>query len=220
MKSYVVLGKRYYTLPASKGFSERGIASWYGQKFHGRLTSNGEIYDMYAMSAAHKRLPIPTYVEVVNLENGRRVVVRVNDRGPFHENRIIDLSYTAASRLGMLGKGTALVEVRAIDPAGSAEPGTRASRGPAAASNPQGLAGVEPKIYVQAGAFSSGNNAERLRRQLQQSLAREVRVIPAATGTGSVHRVQVGPLTSVELADQVSAQMHRLGVNKPLVVID
>lgn len=220
MKSYVVLGKRYYTLPASKGFSERGIASWYGQKFHGRLTSNGEIYDMYAMSAAHKRLPIPTYVEVVNLENGRRVVVRVNDRGPFHENRIIDLSYTAASRLGMLGKGTALVEVRAIDPVGSAGPVTLASRGPAAASDPQGVAGVEPKIYLQAGAFSSGNNAERLRRQLQQSLAHEVRVIPAATGTGSVHRVQVGPLRSVELADQVSAQMHRLGVNKPLVVID
>jgi rare lipoprotein A len=217
MKSYVVLGKRYHTLPASKGFSERGIASWYGRKFHGRLTSNGEVYDMYAMSAAHKRLPIPTYVEVVNLENGRRVVVRVNDRGPFHENRIIDLSYTAASRLGMLGKGTALVEVRAIDPAGSAEPGTQASQGRADA---QDVAGVEPRIYLQAGAFSSGDNAERLRRQLQQSLAREVRVIPATTGEGPVHRVQVGPLTSVELADQLSAQMHRLGVDKPLVVID
>ena len=219
-ETYVVLGKRYYTLPASKGFSERGIASWYGRKFHGRLTSNGEVYDMYGMTAAHKRLPIPTYVEVVNLENGRRVVVRVNDRGPFHENRVIDLSYTAASRLGMLGKGTALVEVRAIDPTSPGGVTTRVAQEPATPSPPRAADGTLPKIYLQAGAFSSGDNAERLRRTLQQGLAREVRVIPAATGAGSVHRVRVGPLTSVEIADQVSAQMHQLGVSKPLVVID
>src|SRR5210317_1823758 len=103
--TYVVLGKRYYTLQDSKNFVERGIASWYGRKFHGRKTSNGEVYDMYTMSAAHKKLPIPTYVKVTNLENGRSVIVRVNDRGPFHENRVIDLSYAAASRIGMLGKG-------------------------------------------------------------------------------------------------------------------
>jgi rare lipoprotein A len=218
-ETYVVFGKRYYTLPASKGFSERGIASWYGRKFHGRRTSNGEVYDMYAMSAAHKRLPIPTYVEVVNLENGRRVVVRVNDRGPFHENRIIDLSYTAASRLGMLGKGTALVEIRAIDPTEPEGLATRVAQQPAASPS-HGAEGQLPNIDLQAGAFSRGDNAERLRRTLQQGLDRQVRVIPAATGAGSIHRVQVGPLTSVELADQVSAQMHQLGVSEPLVVID
>jgi hypothetical protein len=102
--SYVVFGQRYHTLASSQGYRSRGIASWYGSKFHGRKTANGEIYDMYAMTAAHRQLPIPTYVEVTNLENGRQIIVRVNDRGPFHDNRVIDLSYAAAGRLGMLEK--------------------------------------------------------------------------------------------------------------------
>ena len=114
--SYEVFGKRYYPLQSSRGYRERGVASWYGQKFHGRRTSSGETYNMHAMTAAHKTLPLPSYVQVTNLRNSRRVVVRVNDRGPFHPNRIIDLSHTAAAKLRMLGKGTALVEVRAIDP--------------------------------------------------------------------------------------------------------
>lgn len=210
MKSYVVFGKRYHTLPSSAGFVERGVASWYGSKFHGRKTSNGEVFDMYAMTAAHKHLPLPTFVEVVNLENGRRVVVRVNDRGPFHDNRVIDLSYAAAGRLGMLAKGTALVEVRTIEP-GRPQPATRLAAGPGA--QPVEAA---PRIYLQAGAFSSGDNAERLRERLERELARAVRVIPA----GAMHRVQVGPLASVEIADQVSAQMYRAGIQSPLVVID
>jgi len=115
-KSYVVFGKRYYTKASSKGYVERGLASWYGKKFHGRKTSNGERYNMYAMTAAHKSLPLPTYVRVTNLTNRRSTVVRVNDRGPFHGKRIIDLSYSAARKLGMAAKGIAMVEVRAIDP--------------------------------------------------------------------------------------------------------
>ncbi len=114
--SYVVYGKRYHTRKSSQGYKEKGGASWYGTKFHGRRTSSGEPYDMYAMTAAHKTLPLPSYVEVTNLDNGRKVIVRVNDRGPFHDGRIIDMSYAAAVKLGMLGKGTAHVEVRAIDP--------------------------------------------------------------------------------------------------------
>ncbi len=217
--SYVVLGKRYYTLPDSKGFVERGIASWYGRKFHGRKTSNGEVYDMYTMTAAHKKLPIPTYVKVTNLENGRSVTVRVNDRGPFHENRVIDLSYAAASRIGMLGKGTALVEVRAIDPAAprQAQATKVAYRPP---TKPTGTVTGQPQIFLQAGAFSNSENAERLRKRLQQGLARSVRITPIATAGGAVHRVQVGPLASVEIADNVSTQMHQLGIQKPLVVID
>jgi len=219
--SYVVFGKRYHTLPTSGGFTERGVASWYGTKFHGRRTSNGEVYDMYAMSAAHTRLPIPTYVEVVNLENQRRVVVRVNDRGPFHANRIIDLSYAAASRLGMLGKGTALVEVRAIDPRTASNTTAEAARSAPVDSWPQsGSVAMVPQIYLQAGAFSDGSNAERLRLRLAQGLAQAVRVVPAPAADGQLHRVQVGPLASVEIADQVSAQMHRFGVSRPLVVID
>ena len=223
-QSYVVFGKRYYTLPHSRGFVERGIASWYGRKFHGNATSNGEIYDMYVMSAAHKQLPIPTYVEVTNLENGRRVVVRVNDRGPFHENRIIDLSYAAASRIGMLGKGTALVEIRAIDPEAPQAPPTRVARSPAPAAPPAApvpqVAGHNPRIFLQAGAFSDSGNAERLRVRLEQGLSSGVRVVPATLATGPVHRVQVGPLASVEIADEVSARMHGLGITDPLVVID
>ena len=113
---YTVLGKTYRVMKSSKGYKEKGGASWYGTKFHGRLTSNGERYNMYAMTAAHKSLPIPTYVKVKNLENGREIIVRVNDRGPFHEGRIIDLSYAAATKIGMLKKGTSRVEVEAIDP--------------------------------------------------------------------------------------------------------
>jgi len=115
-KSYVVFGQRYYTLPTAKGHVEQGIASWYGTKFHGRRTSSGETYDMYAMTAAHKTLPLPTYARVTNMKNGRSIIVRINDRGPFHDNRIIDLSYAAAVKLGIVTTGTGLVEVRAIDP--------------------------------------------------------------------------------------------------------
>ena len=221
--SYVVLGKRYHTLGDNRGFVERGIASWYGRKFHGRKTSNGETYDMYAMSAAHKSLPIPTYLEVTNLENGRRVIVRVNDRGPFHENRVIDLSYAAASRIGMLGKGTALVEIRAID-ARAPVPATRVAEQSQTPSRPgpivPGAVDAVPRIYLQAGAFSSSGNAERLRKKLESGLSRPVRVIAAESPRGPVHRVQVGPLASVEIADQVTSRMHGFGIAEPLVVID
>ena len=223
--NYVVFGKRYHTLSSSEGFTQRGIASWYGRKFHGRKTSNGETYDMYSMSAAHKRLPIPTYVQVTNLENGRQVVVRVNDRGPFHDNRIIDLSYAAASRIGMLGKGTALVEIQAIDPrAPSARPRLASNRpapGPVVpvAATTEAVAG-NPRIFLQAGAFSSDSNAERLRQKLEHGLSRPVRVVAESTGNGRVHRVQVGPLASVEIADQVATSMHGFGISEPLVVVD
>ncbi|MBK5966133.1 hypothetical protein CCR95_19120 [Thiocystis minor] len=115
-ESYVVFGKRYRTQRSSRGYVERGLASWYGKPFHGRKTSSGEIYDMHAMSAAHKTLPLPTYARVTNIENGRSIVIRINDRGPFHGPRLIDLSHTAAVKLGVVKTGTAMVEVRAIDP--------------------------------------------------------------------------------------------------------
>ena len=114
MPSYKVRGKTYYVMPSADGFTQTGIASWYGNKFHGHLTSNGEIYDMYAMSAAHKNLPIPTYAKVTNLANNKSVIVRVNDRGPFHESRVIDLSFSAAYKLDMLKTGTAKVKIEAI----------------------------------------------------------------------------------------------------------
>lgn len=114
--SYVVYGSRYYVLKSSRGYSESGIASWYGKKFHGRQTASGEIFDMYKMTAAHKTLPLPTYVEVTNLENRRKVIIKVNDRGPFHGKRLIDLSYVAAVKLGITENGTQRVHVKAIEP--------------------------------------------------------------------------------------------------------
>jgi rare lipoprotein A len=208
--SYVVFGQRYHTLPSSRGYRSRGIASWYGSKFHGRKTANGEIYDMYAMTAAHRQLPIPTYVEVTNLENGRRIIVRVNDRGPFHDNRVIDLSYAAAGRLGMLEKGTALVEVRAIDPSGPMPAHRLAAQ----------TGAPTPRIFLQAGAFRDAGNASRLREQLRRQLARDVRIEEFMTDTGPLHRVQIGPVESVEQADQLASQMHTLGLKSPVVVID
>lgn len=209
--SYVVFGKRYRTLDSSDGYRVRGIASWYGSKFHGRKTANGETYDMYAMTAAHRELPIPTYVEVTNLENGRRIIVRVNDRGPFHDNRVIDLSYAAAGRLGMLDKGTALVEVRAIDPSAPApSPRVASSDAP----------GTTPRIFVQAGAFRDAGNASRLQKRLSRQLARDVRIEEFMTDTGPLHRVQIGPVESVEQADRLASQMYTLGLQAPVVVID
>ena len=135
---YDEFGVRYRVLRTSKDFVERGIASWYGGSFHGRPTATGEIYDMYAMTAAHKTLPLPTYVRVTNLNTGNRVVVRVNDRGPFVEGRVIDLSYVAALKLGIVEPGTARVEVRALDPPAVDPPGM----GPVAEGRP-GMGGVD-----------------------------------------------------------------------------
>jgi rare lipoprotein A len=114
-RNYTVRGNDYHVLKSAKGFSQKGTASWYGNKFHGHLTSNGEIYNMYSMSAAHKNLPLPTYLQVTNLANNKSVVVRVNDRGPFHQSRIIDLSYSAAYKLDMLKTGTASVSITVVD---------------------------------------------------------------------------------------------------------
>lgn len=114
--SYKVLGKRYYTMDKSSGFKQTGLASWYGTKFHGKRTSSGEPYNMYAMTGAHKTLPLPTYARVTNKANNKSIILKINDRGPFHSDRIIDLSYAAASKLGVLGMGTAKVELTAIDP--------------------------------------------------------------------------------------------------------
>jgi rare lipoprotein A len=146
---YKVLGRRYVVLATADGYLERGVASWYGPTFHGESTSSGEKYDMYGMSAAHKTLPLPTYARVTNLKNGRSIVVRINDRGPFVANRLIDLSYTAAAKLDMLKEGTTLVEVKSLT---VQEPDelTRSAETP------------PPSLYVQVGAFSDQRNAERV----------------------------------------------------------
>src|SRR5688572_16769539 len=192
---YTVLGRTYSVRSTSKGYVERGLASWYGTKFHGRLTSSREPYDMYKMTAAHKTLPLPSYVRVTNLENGRSLVVRVNDRGPFHEGRIIDLSYTAAIRLGVHTKGTARVEVRALD-AGAPDPGIRYAAAPPKAPPRPGNArnDAEHRVLLQVGSFADRDNAKRLERALEDKDLDDVYVDRERVQGRVVHRVRIGPL--------------------------
>lgn len=199
---YTVLGKTYRVMTDPSGYRERGVASWYGKKFHGRPTANGEIYSVYAMTAAHRSLPIPCYVEVTNLENGRRTVVRVNDRGPFHAERIIDLSYAAAVKLGFAEKGTALVEISLIDmdngPLVTARPSTGQALGPSLAAN--------DRHYLQAGAFQSHQLADQLRNRLSGATEHPVH-IETVPGSPPLYRVRIGPLTSRHQAEQLRGRL-------------
>lgn len=206
--SYVVFGKRYHVKSSAANYQERGIASWYGQKFHGRRTSSGETYNMYEMTAAHTSLPLPTYVHVRNLENGRTVVVKVNDRGPFHDNRIIDLSYAAATRLDMLGKGTALVEVTAIDP-GKPRQQYAGRQAPGSAGQPKAIPVSDHSnaFYIQIGAFSELQNAERLRGRLDSISDRFARIHQTVSNGQTIYRVRIGPLSDVNIADRVVTQL-------------
>ncbi|MBB6184388.1 septal ring lytic transglycosylase RlpA family protein [Oleiagrimonas soli] len=208
---YVVRGKTYRVLRSAKGYDERGIASWYGNKFHGYMTSNFEKYDMYKFSAASKVLPLPTWARVTNLENGKSVIVRVNDRGPFVDNRIIDLSYAAAVRIGIWPKGTGLVEVQAIDPAHPQElpkPGVVES------------AGSHPGIWLQVGAFGDPDNAERVARRLRAAGLGPVQVTRLNVQGRDVRRVRLGPLKSVSAADRMTRRVTALGLPTPQVAVD
>jgi rare lipoprotein A len=215
--SYVVYGKRYYTLSSSKGYQESGQASWYGTKFHGKRTSSGEPYDLYGMTAAHKTLPLPTYVEVTNLSNNRSVIVKVNDRGPFHDDRLIDLSYTAAVKLGIIGNGTGRVKVRAIDPQthATATEATAVALPVVTADAPSPVGpGEDAVLYLQVGAFSSRENAERLQSKIQAQDIGAVRVIADQGGNGTLYKVQVGPLSGSSEAARVTTALRPLGINQ------
>jgi len=214
--TYVVNGRRYHVLQTSRGFQERGIASWYGTKFDGQRTSSGEPYNMYAMTAAHKELPIPSYVKVTNLANGRSVVVRVNDRGPFVKNRIIDLSYAAAAKLRMLKNGTAPVEVKAITPADHAVSDSTAT-GPAKMAP---VAGGAIRYFVQVGAFAERSNAYRLSRHLRAmgGLA-PVSVDPAHVDGRPLYRVRLGPLETVSGVDALTSTLQEAGIDDTHVVL-
>jgi rare lipoprotein A len=213
-RSYRVNGRRYYTRATARGYAERGIASWYGPKFHGRRTSSGERYDMYAMTAAHRTLPLPSYVQVTNLENGRQVIVRVNDRGPFRRDRIIDLSYAAAAKLHMVGRGTAPVEVRAIDPSAPGPPAGAYAGPQPSAKEPAG------GVYVQAGAFSQIANAHRLQARLYSLVNGVVRIEEAVSGDATIYRVRVGPLAGVEEAERVTQTLSASGLRDLRVVAE
>ena len=215
---YEVLGTRYRVMDSSHGYRERGVASWYGKKFHGNLTSNREPYDMYAMTAAHKSLPLPTYVRVTNLKNERSVIVRVNDRGPFVHNRIIDLSYSAALKLDMIRDGTALVEVEAI--AFDASPGdqpVRASTPPPADTAAVPAAG-EHRVFLQVGAFGSRENADRRVALLRSGGIGTGFIVEDRGASPALFRVRIGPVRDADHYDLIVAELERLGISDPYLV--
>ncbi|HVY81524.1 MAG TPA: septal ring lytic transglycosylase RlpA family protein [Steroidobacteraceae bacterium] len=204
---YTVLGKRYVVLDTAEGYVERGVASWYGPTFHGELTSMGEPYDMYGMTAAHKTLPLPTYARVTNLRNGKSVVVRINDRGPFAKNRLIDLSYTAAAKLDMLKEGTTLVEVRVVTP-NDTQQLVRSDQQP------------PPTLYVQAGAFAEERNATRLLARMKANGIQNAFVLSPPDGKSRLFRVRVGPVADTADFDRVAAQLAKIGISDVRLALD
>tara|TARA_B100000959_G_scaffold111231_1_gene117314 strand:+ start:259 stop:1086 length:828 start_codon:yes stop_codon:yes gene_type:complete len=206
---YEVYGVTYVPIrKVSVGYAQTGEASWYGKKFHGRKTSNGDVYDMYGMTAAHKTLPLPTYLQVRNLDNGREVVVRVNDRGPFLGGRILDLSYMAAQKLGVVATGTAQVRIEVID-------------GPVSAKAPvQSVALDRPEavFFLQAGSFRLATNAHRLKADLAGAGVTGIRVVTVQIGQNLYHRVQVGPIHgSAAVSTQRGIVINLTGIEPKVV---
>ncbi len=208
-KSYVVFGKRYYVMDSGKGYIEKGIASWYGTKFHGRRTSSGETYDMYAMTAAHKSLPLPTYVKVTNLSNDKFIVVKVNDRGPFHENRIIDLSYTAAIKLDIIQKGTGLVEVKAIDPEEPKEDNL---------VKDDKISTQDTSFYIQVGTFSKLESAKILKQKLGSFGDNLIKISNVIVSGNTLYRVRIGPFTDTKLSDSIVSKLSDFGIFEHRIV--
>ncbi len=216
---YKVYGETYEVLDSSYGYQERGVASWYGKKFHGRMTSSQEPYDMYAMTAAHKSLPLPTYVRVRNLKNNRSIVVRVNDRGPFVDNRLIDLSYSAALKLDMVKDGTSLVEVTAIsfdDPG----PATRNPAPVARAAPVKPKAEPEANIFVQVGAFGDVSNARRRHELLRKGGISPAFVHEDRSTSPTLYRVRIGPIADVIQYDTIVAELRKLGITDSHLVTE
>jgi rare lipoprotein A len=220
-RPYTVLGNKYYPMAEARNYREIGVASWYGRKFHGRRTALGERYDMYAMTAAHKTLPLPSYVQVRNLKNNRTVVVRVNDRGPFLHKRLIDLSYAAAYKLNILGSGTTEVEVTVITPGhkpapsvdniGPGETTIRAIEDSAPLQAQEITATSSASIYLQVGAFGSAQNAEKLRDRLEQANFKPVLVLPYNNNDSQLYRVRIGPLDNIEISETVRHRLADIG---------
>ena len=246
---YEVLGRWYKVMDSSYGYQERGVASWYGRKFHRRATSSKEPYDMYALTAAHKSLPLPTYVRVKNLRNNKSVIVRVNDRGPFVTNRIIDLSYAAARRLDMIKQGTSLVEVTAIsfDKPPTQQPVARApikpptqhpvahapikpsTRHPVAhasikqeSKEPEAIVADtrESDIYLQVGAFGDAENARRRFAALRSGGVGNAFVLEDSSQSPVLYRVRIGPIADVVRYDMLIAQLQNLGISEAHLVTE
>ncbi|MEQ8954765.1 MAG: septal ring lytic transglycosylase RlpA family protein [Gammaproteobacteria bacterium] len=213
---YTVLGKTYHVLSSDEGYNERGVASWYGEKFHGHQTSNGEIFDMYQVSAAHKSLPLPSFLRVTNLENNRSIIVRVNDRGPFHGDRLIDLSYAAALKLGFADRGTTRVLLESVTPMGP-----RLDRGTVVASTAQTLTLAPAGTYLQIGAYGSLDAAEQVQDQLQDLTRLPVIIRSVETSSaGTLYRVRVGPVADDLEIQRLSRRVVAANLGSPYTVTE
>lgn len=212
-RPYTVLGQTYTPYTQLTPYRMRGVASWYGKRYHGQKTSSGEVYDMYGLTAAHTILPLPSYARVTSVSNGRSVVVRVNDRGPFHQDRIIDLSYAAAHRLGLIGQGSGMVEVEAIIPGTNdaplaASPRAELAPAPLPAAVPPPVAAESGGIFIQLGAFSAAENAEAFLRKLRIDLgwlADSMQV----HGSGGLYKVHAGPYKTREEAELAAERVRK-----------
>ncbi len=205
-KTYVVLKRKYAVLKHGRNYKQRGFASWYGTKFHGHRTSSGEAYDMYAMTAAHKTLPVPTYAEIKNLDNGRKIIVRINDRGPFHANRLVDLSYSAAAKLGILAKGTGRVEVTAIDPRDKAQY-LKTARTITQAQSP---------IYIRLGSFRQKQSAESLKLKVGKISPYPISIFKLKNT--ALFRVSMGPFKTQAEALKVSKLLAKVQIKNPIII--
>ncbi len=217
---YTVLGKSYHVLPTEAGYRATGVASWYGEKFHGHKTSNGEVFDMYQVSAAHKSLPIPSFARVTNLDNNRSIIVRVNDRGPFHGDRLIDLSYAAAVKLGYADRGTARVSVEGIvaDRWSDSVAVTDSLRGQ---SDEVLRVSSQENRYLQVGAFAELASAHNLSSRLQSLTSRPVVIRTVQSGEGNVlHRVRIGPLQNSDEIRQLTATVVAANLGSPYTVTE
>ena len=210
---YVVKGKRYRTLASSKGYKKRGIASWYGPKFDGKQTACGEIYDMYQYTAAHKTLPLPSYVKVINIRNRKSVIVKINDRGPFVGNRVIDLSYAAAKRIDMLDKGTAVVRINAISQEEAAEFMKKNKKRLFSGSIFERIIKDNEKFYLQVGAFNDQKNAKSLKMKISKLGIKTVFINKARVNGKVIYRVKIGPIKTNELYNRVVDKLTSLSLN-------
>jgi len=217
---YTVLGKSYQVLPTEEGYNESGVASWYGEKFHGHKTSNGEVFDMYQVSAAHKSLPIPSFLRVTNLDNNRSIVVRVNDRGPFHGDRVIDLSYAAALKLGYADRGTARVQLESIVANGAfRDRGVSATT--SAAGNENLRISSSSSKYLQVGAFSELSTAQEVSTKVEEitSLPVFIRTVNISKSR-TLHRVRVGPISDSGQIQRVSESVVAANLGSPYTVTE
>ncbi|MCH2323831.1 MAG: septal ring lytic transglycosylase RlpA family protein [Pseudomonadales bacterium] len=217
---YTVLGKTYHVMVTEDGYNERGIASWYGEKFHGHKTSNGEVFDMYKVSAAHKSLPIPSFLRVTNLDNNRSLVVRVNDRGPFHGDRIVDLSYAAALKLGYADRGTARVQLEAIIPDGVVVDRAAANNNNTLSQQTLRVASTGDK-YIQVGAFADINSAREMSDKLRAMTNRPVFIRSLdSTNSGVLHRVRICTVNDTSEIRRITQSVVAANLGSPYTVTE